>query len=124
MNYQLDRRNTDRFNISGAQILYKPENGEAALKPMKDLTLSGVCFQVDEKMPAGYFLELRVIIHGNESIMLKGNVVWSKFMEAEGIIFTAVQFLPFGTDERYNSMENYQKLKKLVGVYQSLSKTA
>jgi hypothetical protein len=31
MNYHPERRHTERFNISGAQILYQTEDGKAAL---------------------------------------------------------------------------------------------
>ena len=123
MDYPLDRRNTDRLKISGAQILFKRESGEAAMKPMKDLTFSGVCFEVDEKMTVGDLIEMRIILPGEESITIKGNIVWSEVNASTKIVYTAVQFLPFGTDERYNPMEIYQKLKKIVSAYQCLTNT-
>jgi hypothetical protein len=99
------------------------QNGEAAMKPMKDLTYSGVCFEVDGIMTVGDLIEMRIILPGEESITLKGNIIWSEMNASSKIVYTAVQFLPFGTDERYNSMEIYQKLKKIVSAYECLIKT-
>jgi Icc-related predicted phosphoesterase len=48
---------------------------------------------------------------------------WSELNESENVSYAAVQFLPFGTDERYNSMEIYQKLKKIVSAYESMTNT-
>lgn len=104
----LERRHSDRFEIPGAMVQYQM-NGEIKTQlPLKDITNGGVRFNISHNLQKGDFLELEIEIFENEKIIVKGNVVWATKDDA------AVQFLPFGTDERYNSFESYQQIKNLM----------
>jgi len=123
MNYIIDRRNTERYQIPGSQVLYKAGDGRVFLSPIKDLSYYSVCFEVENDFLRGETVDLRIIMPGKESISVKGNIVWSSFKSSENGSYATVQFLPFGTDEKYNSMETLYKLKELVNIYQQVIKT-
>jgi len=104
----LERRHSDRFEIPGAMVQYQM-NGEIKTQmPLKDITNGGVRFGVSHDLHKGDYLELEIELPRNERISVKGNVVWATKADA------AVQFLPFGTDEKYNSFESYQQIKNLM----------
>ena len=107
----LERRHSDRFEVPGAMVQYQM-NGEIKNQmPLKDITNGGIRFNISHHLQKGDFIELEIEIPENEKITVKGNVVWATNVDA------AVQFLPFGTDERYNSFESYQQIKNLMNEY-------
>jgi len=104
----LERRHSDRFEILGARVNYCLENGYRAQMPLRNITHGGICFAIDQPLEMGELVELDIKLPGNSEIYVKGNVVWASKLDA------AVQFLPFGTDERYNSFISYQKIKEVL----------
>jgi hypothetical protein len=104
----LDRRHSYRFEVPGAQVKYELGNGESAEVPMKNITHGGVCFGIIDMVNEGTFMELEILFPGDVKITIKGNIVWSNESDA------AIQFLPFGTDERYNSFQCHQLLKGIL----------
>ena len=104
----LERRHSDRFEIPGARVNYCLQNGARAQMPLKNITHGGICFGVDHPLEKGDLVEVDIKLPGNAEIYVKGNVVWASKFDA------AVQFLPFGTDERYNSFASYQKIKAVL----------
>ena len=62
---------------------------------------------------------MSIKIKDKETINVRGNVVWTQtsreneFKKANAV----VQFLPFGTDERYNSLQSYDLLAQLEEEY-------
>ncbi len=104
----LERRHSDRFEILGARVNYSLQNGKKAQMPLRNITHGGICFSIEHHLEKGDLVELDIKLPGNAEIFVKGNVVWASKLDA------AVQFLPFGTDIRYNSFTSYQKLKELL----------
>ena len=104
----LERRHSDRFEIPGASVNYVLQDGNQAHMPLRNITHGGVCFGVEHSLAKGDLVEIDIKLPGNAEISVRGNVVWVSKLDA------AVQFLPFGTDERYNTFTNYQKLKELL----------
>jgi hypothetical protein len=104
----LERRHSDRFEIPGARVNYCLPDGNKAQMPLRNITHGGICFGIEHSLQKGDLVELDIKLPGNAEISVRGNVVWTSKLDA------AVQFLPFGTDERYNSFTSYQKLKNLL----------
>ena len=114
---KFDRRYLDRFEIPGAKIQYKLQNGNSAKLKLVDITKISVRFYVKHKISAGEFIELDILVKGKEKISVKGHVVWTHEDENHIQSSVVVQFLPFGTDERINSIKNYEQLAQLVEEY-------
>jgi hypothetical protein len=113
----IERRHTDRLKILGANVVYTLKNGQFGLKPLIDITRSSACLEVDHPINKGEFIELEVIIPGRTKIFIKGTVTRLSDPISERPAYIVVQFLPFGTDERYNSMECYQQLIDMIEQY-------
>jgi len=114
-----DRRYLDRLEIPGAKVEYIIQNGKTAQTGLINLTKISARFYINHKFKAGEVVELAIKIKDKETIKVKGNVVWtqnvkeSEFKKANAV----VQFLPFGTDERYNTIESYELLAQLEEEY-------
>lgn len=104
----LERRYADRFEIPGAQVAYRMGGKVEAQMPLTDITNGGVRFAIQHDFTKGDLIELDIHIPQKCQIYVKGNIVWSSDIDA------AVQFLPFGTDTRYNSFESYQLIKDIM----------
>ena len=107
----LERRHSDRFEVPGASVNYVLQDGNRAQMPLRNITHGGICFGIEHSLKKGDLVDIDIKLPGNAAISVRGNVVWSSRMDA------AVQFLPFGTDERYNSFTSYQKIKNLLSDY-------
>ena len=105
----IERRHFERLYILGAKVLYKRKNGQAALMPINDLTLSSVSFRMKHPLKLGEHIELDIIVPDKEVINVKGIVT-----RLEIPTYAVAQFFAFGTDERYNSMDSYDQLKKIM----------
>ena len=112
-----ERRYLDRFEIPGAKIQYRLQNEISATLELIDITKISVRFFVKHKISAGEYIELDILVKGKEKISVKGHVVWTLENDNNIKSSAVVQFLPFGTDERINSIENYEQLAQLVEEY-------
>ena len=109
-----DRRYNERYPLPGATVKYQIDVDKAAEKPVKDITHGGVCFEFSHSTEVGSELEIEIAIPGKGTLVLKGNIVWTAVENTKKTGYAAMQFLPFGTDNRYNSMENHDKLRELI----------
>ena len=100
----LERRHSDRFEIPGARVNYRVNDGEELQMPLKNITHGGICFEIKHPLEMGELVTMDIKLPGNNKIFLKGTTE----------IAAAVQFLPFGTDERYNSFISYQQIKEVL----------
>ena len=80
--------------------------------PLNDLTLSSACFKIKHPLKLGEYIELEIIVPNKEIISVKGIV-----SRLEIPTYAVAQFFAFGTDERYNSMNSYDQLKKIMNEY-------
>ena len=114
-----DRRYLDRLEIPGAKIEYKLQNGRTATTGLINLTKISVRFYTKHKFKTDELVEISIKIIDKETIRVKGNVVWfqtakeNEFNKANAV----VQFLPFGTDEKYNSLKSYDLLAQVEEEY-------
>lgn len=116
---KLERRYLDRIKIPGAEVEYKSKDGNTTKGELIDLTKISVKFYIDCELNEGDFIEIVIYVEDREEIHVKGNIVWIKIVNENNISRTVgvVQFLPFGSDERYNSLDCYEKLIKLEKDY-------
>ena len=115
--YQIERRHLDRFKIPGAEISYKLPDGSWSRVNLVDITRSGVRFETKNAVNIGEIIELEIIVPRKDKIYIKGHVVWTSKPDLENPAYAVVQFLLFGSDERYNSMHSYEQLKELAEEY-------
>ena len=69
-----DRRHSERLRFVGAQVLYRLENGQISQKPLKDISRSSACFNIENAIEISDFIEMEIIIPGREKIFVKGFV--------------------------------------------------
>jgi hypothetical protein len=110
----LERRQSPRLKLSGAYVIYKLDKGRYSLKLLYDLTKSHARFEIDHKVELGDRIELIFIIPKKEKIYIKARVLRVSDPVSEFPPYAVVQFLPFGKDERYNSMKCFNQLQKLI----------
>lgn len=113
----IERRHSVRLSFLGAQVIYKRKNGQCGCVPLKDLTKSSASFSIEHYLQFGEVVELEIKIPDNEIITIKGIITRLSDPSLEDTRYAVVQFLAFGTDERYNSMECYQQLGELTEKY-------
>ena len=109
-----DRRYNERYPLPGATVLYRINSERATETPVKDITHGGVCFEFSHSTDVGSQLEIEISIPGKDSLILKGNIIWTALEGTDTPGYAAMQFLPFGTDNRYNTMENHDKLRDVI----------
>ena len=66
----------------------------------------------------GAFIEIEIAIPTKQKLVVKGHVIWTKQKESNRPGFAVVQFLPVGTDERFNSTENISQINDLIDEFQ------
>ncbi len=115
--FKFERRYLDRFEIPGAKIQYKLQNGNSAKVKLIDITKISARFYVKHKMSEDEIIELDIIVEGKEKITVKGHVVWILDNVNNNNLSAVVQFLPFGTDEKINTMKSYEQLAELAEEY-------
>jgi hypothetical protein len=106
-----ERRHSDRLEIPKAKVVYKTDDGITFNTTLKDMTISSIRFESNNYHNVGEFIEMEIIIPGKEKIQVKGKVI------RVSNYYITVQFLLFGSDERYNSMNSYEQLKELSEEY-------
>ncbi|KPL14752.1 MAG: hypothetical protein AMS23_00215 [Bacteroides sp. SM1_62] len=124
MSLNQDRRNLVRFKIPGAKVRYKQHKGfreaeeASGVMAVVDITRISIRFEAKDFLYPGSLIDLELIIPGKKkSIKVKGNIVWSSEATSDQPGYAVVQFLPFGSDERYNTMEAHEQLRKLSEEY-------
>lgn len=115
--HSFDRRHSDRFSVTGAKVHFISRKGELLQFPLADLTHSSVRFEIAEELINGDDIEVAIDIPGFHLVTIKGKVVWNSNPLLENPAYAVVQFLPFGTDPRYNSMRTHDQIKTIIERY-------
>jgi hypothetical protein len=113
----LERRYLDRFYIPDAKIRYLCKDERSACVPLADFTKISARFSAEHNLREGDPLDLELLIPDKEAIMIKGIVILITEPDSNHSIYHVVQFLPFGSDERYNSMESHKQLTEVTVEY-------
>jgi hypothetical protein len=112
--YIFDRRHSDRFAINGGKVHFESMSGDFVSAHLIDLTHSSVRFEIKEAMIIGDGIEVEIDIPGFHIVSVKGRVVWTSDILLDKPAFAVVQFLPFGTDLRYNSMKTRDQVRTII----------
>jgi len=112
--YGIERRYLDRFEVPDAEVVYRFAGGTECRGNLADITKISVRFESNQMFNTGDHIELEIIMPDKEHIAVRGNVVRMVNPEGREPLSVAVQFLPFGSDERYNTMDSYTQLHALT----------
>ncbi len=118
--HQVERRHLDRFKISGAKVSFNSNDRSVNLVSLLDISKSSVRFEFNGDLGPGDRLELEIKIPAKEKISIKGHIVRTSKADIEHPCCTVVQFMPFGSDERYNSTDSYNQLNEILKEYQNI----
>ena len=112
-----ERRYLDRFEVPDAEVVYSVDENEKRVGSLADITKISVRFVVSQQFNPGDIINLEIKIPNKDKITVKGHIVRTVDSLEDNCAYAAVQFLPFGSDERYNSMDSYSKLDALTIEY-------
>jgi len=113
----IERRYLDRFEVPEAEVTYQSTEGSVLRGSLADITKISVKFEVNDFFKPGDLLHLEIIVPNKDRISVKGHIVRTINKMDGKPAYAAVQFLPFGSDARYNSMESYEQLDALTVEY-------
>jgi predicted Fe-Mo cluster-binding NifX family protein len=112
-----------RLKIPGAQVLYKEKTPVKFFKKfsgpvnLKDISWGGTSFEVRQCLKPGTPMDLKIIIPGTEKLMIKGRIAWKNYDPYNNRSFAGIQFLPFGEEKNYNSLQCYKRLDQITKQY-------
>ena len=127
----IDRRKLERVAIPDAWVIYHKDDALYRFGILLNISRSAVCFEIQDSLGIDAFLELEIVIPNKDKLILRGTNIRegeSLFRDESTEIYyykyAVVQFAPFGTDERYNSMPILERLKSIekefLGKYKTL----
>ena len=112
-----ERRHADRFAIPGAKMRIHQNGATSELLHVEDMTKSSIRFQIGRSVNQGQEIEIELNIPEMDPLVIKGHVIWAIDPQGEEKSIAVIQFLPFGTDERYNSIQTYEQLCTITEKY-------
>jgi hypothetical protein len=113
----LERRTIDRFSIPNAKVRYRQANGVTGVGELIDLSRSAARFEVYYPLQEGTPIDMAIELPNQDIIDIRGHVVWTFEIKKDQRCFGVAQFLPFGSDERYNPVQSLEKLKAIEKTY-------
>jgi hypothetical protein len=113
----IDRRYLDRFVVPDAEVEYSCDEGGKEKGSLADITKISVRFEVKQQFNPGDLINLEIVVPDKDRISVRGHVVRTIHPIEARSSYVAVQFLPFGSDQRYNSMKSYDQLDALTCEY-------
>ena len=127
----LDRRKLERVAIPDAWVIYHKDDSLYRFGILLNLSRSAVCFEIQDSLEIDAFLELEIVIPNKEKLIIRGTNIRegeSFFRDDKTEVYyykyAVVQFAPFGTDDRYNSIQILERLKSIekefLGKYKTL----
>ena len=120
MSDQKERRFYERIQIPGAEVAYRERQklnwfkGYNGPVPMKDITKSGICFKLMNRLERGATVEIKISIPGEEQFSVTGNIVWTNMDRSSDDGYAGVQFRPFGKGHQYNSFRTHERLEHIT----------
>jgi len=109
-----DRRHSERFSVAGAKLHFKTHHGDTVESEIADLTNSSVRFKIAHDPISEDIIEVGIDVPGFHLVRIRGRIIWKSDPAQENPAFAVMQFLPFGTDERYNSMGTRNQIKTII----------
>ena len=118
-----ERRTFDRFTVEDASVKYVAARGLGIFKsysqfmPLKDMSQSGLRFDIDRYMQPGTMVEVVIQIPGHSKLHLRGNIRWIEEHEGNSHYQAGIQFMPYGSGKDFNSFREKDRLKSVVNSY-------
>jgi hypothetical protein len=112
-----ERRHADRFTIPGAKMRIHQNGATSELLHVEDMTKSSIRFQIERSVIQGQEIEIELNVPEMDPLLIKGHVIWAIDPWGAENGNAVIQFLPFGTDERYNSIQTYEQLCAITDKY-------
>ena len=118
-----ERRTFDRFTVDAASVKYLAAKGLGIFKsysehiPIKDMSQSGIRFDIDRYMGPGSMVEMVIQIPGHSKFRLRGNIRWISEYAGNPSYQVGVQFMPYGSGKDFNSFRDKDRLKSVVNTY-------
>lgn len=107
---------TVHYKQTGSSIFFKREIGPLLLI---NLNKSGACFEARQELEIRNQISLKIRIHGEKVLNLKGQVRWYAPAKGQERVKVGIQFLPFGKSRNYNSLQTLNRLREIQERYQS-----
>ena len=115
-----ERRTFDRYEYDGAVVrLFEHKNFGLIKKfssdfEMKDISRSGMCFELDRYKGPGAYLEMTIDIPGKSKLQMCGNVRWVRENGESDKYEIGILFSPYGSRDGYNPIRNKDRLKNML----------
>jgi len=116
----MERRSLKRIQIPGAKVRLKRSTGLNIFNVLNkssaliNISKSGLSFEIDEEFRSGDTIEIYVAFPDGKGFNLKGKIRWLKNMIPNNSRID-IQFYPFGSNRRYNSIKALEYLRKMDG---------
>jgi hypothetical protein len=118
----LDRRHFDRFKIPDLKVVYYINDTPSKKCLVIDISRTSVRFEFTNDLRSNEYLEMEIISPHSETIIIKGRVTKIINQTSKNRPSAIVQFLPFGTNESFNSMKCHKQIKELLDLYLGATK--
>ena len=115
-----ERRTFERYEYNGAVVrLFERKNFGLIKKfssdfEMKDISRSGMCFELDRYKGPGAYLEMTIDIPGKSKLQMCGNVRWIRENGESDKYEVGILFSPYGSRDGYNPIRNKDRLKNII----------
>ena len=76
-----------------------------------NITKSGICFTSDKDFNRGEKFWVEVIIPGEKTLRLIGDVKWVENNYSDSEVLIGAQFAAFGKGRNYNSLKSLERLR-------------
>ena len=116
----MERRSIKRIHVPGATVRLKKSTGLSVFnllsKPadLIDISKSGLSFMMSEAIQSGDTIFFYLSFPDGKSFSLKGKIRWYKGANPEKPR-VGIQFYPFGSGRRYNSLRALEYLRNMDG---------
>ena len=114
-----DQRASDRISIPGATVLLRKHSVlnifERYSRPMAlyNFTKSGICFVSDKPFSLGDKITVQIVIPGEKTLRLVGQIRWIEFGEGPEERIIGAQFRAFGKGSDFNPLKSLDQLRSL-----------
>lgn len=118
----MDRRVFTRIEIPDAKIRYRKIGLRNLLnilsKPVhiKNLSKSGICFSIDNKLRYGDPIVMKIQFPDGKNLRLRGEIRWQNDLNSDTAFHIGVQFFAFGVQTDYNPIEALEYLRAMDGL--------
>lgn len=116
----MERRSIKRIHVPGALVRLKKSTGLSVFNMLSkaseliDISKSGLSFTIDEEYQYGDTICIRLTFPDGKSFSLKGKIRWFNNGTPENPR-VGIQFYPFGSGRRYNSVKALDYLRNMDG---------